>query len=1281
MQQSKEAATEQSLLPAHAPQPVALNVHANGLHDAGHQAAASGHRTCCSPPRIIIPNHGNMSQPQPNTQGSPDQPRVRSTHADGNAAHGEKDGEVTKEPAFQPQKAKARSGRGKKRKAEGMQAPTDPADGKKDMGDPSPAPLEKASPASQEKSKRQYVKSGKFVGKYGNYQKQRESKLQQQGQADSSKKKRQSAGQAAADVANPVLPCSSFQLAKAPASPFAEESSQEGAPKRRRGRPAGVTKKPKAEAKSAAGDETNADADVKSGSKPEGKGRKPKQLHRTSEFEATPNKEAAVEAEEEAGKEAYGEADEEAAAAARLDMARKASTGDGSRLERPNADSNDGTFDTAAASGLQVQQLNNTDTGAHLQRQLPEEEEEFAGVVRGEGSVEGELLSNGVRVFNPVAPMTKPPHRLSRVTGRDTVGSAGVKEGSPSNGETMAPMHRDDSTFGEYMAGLGSRSSSAAAIRRLNSSGNSGRLLEMLHGSDGLGKLVSELQQEEEVAHQVAVREGEAQEQQHQQQPGSRRKRGQAHHGFDPKASEHKQRIQPKRGLMQEAGGVSGSSTEGSRASRPKRAVQRFDYNVLNGTSGNLGAMLQAEKDWEAELKKASKPKAGKRRQTKLDKDGNRPEVSVYAKAYNKVKAQFTRMRMEETLLGVYGADGWRGAAKERIKLQSELDRARDQVMKCKAIIRECVKCCEDAEGDKAIPSQHYDSDGELPEQFIFCAKCLKGESGEDNDIVLCDGDCNRGYHEQCLQPRIHAADLPEEEGWLCPACDAKADIIIAINEEFGSVYDQEAPWHSLFAEDPTQLGNHAESLRGNSGNGPVSFLDMDLGDADSDDSSFGSDDMSSQEDGEAAAQGSDQEADSPAQSSGSADSHDTSDDSGSDNESSSESEQVEREAEEEGLDAADIDLEAPRAKRCRAAVFGSHDEGCMAQPSDMPGPSASQDVSDLVTGKRRRQHIDYKALNDSMFGNTECYEGEGLEEDDLELCSVLEASLSRARLRKQRLPRAKAWYPLLSPVFRSLTKLSRSGACHVPPRPDVSVKPPDHCIAFQAPSLPFFKAKLEIHSINRPNAGVDLQSNSLVILKFLPPRTQQQKQAAQAERHAVKALGLDKVSQQSALVQCSLVKVCISIEHAATLEIDYGACVEFGQPIMSCTEGQLADARYDWGLLVVLIAVELGKQCVTDLTGNSVLARVQLPLTLQNVARKATADAVAYAAESSVMSEPENRLKSAAQRACETLKSCLDAGKARMGYIPPADTTCIGQQLGGHPEMLQLFQMAMAKD
>ena len=250
---------------------------------------------------------------------------------------------------------------------------------------------------------------------------------------------------------------------------------------------------------------------------------------------------------------------------------------------------------------------------------------------------------------------------------------------------------------------------------------------------------------------------------------------------------------------------------------------------------------------------------------------------------------------------------------------------------------------------------------------------------------------------------------------------------------------------------------------------------------------------------------------------------------------------------------------------------------------------------------------------------------------------------------------------------------------------------------------------------------GVDLRSKRLLVLKLLPPCSDQQKMAAQSERHAIKTLGLDSLSPQSALVSCCLVKVCISIQHAAALEIgegqydavkmprfaaglsqlpqlsddiiyegalrlesalqemhaanllhadvksdnvvlnaadkwhlaDYGACVEFGQPIKSCTEvcycsehtlasqlirgghahfayvlelltfqhyivvyvlkdnglqawypgamwNQTADAKYDWGLLVVLIAVEMGKQQpLTELTGKATPARVQLPLVL----------------------------------------------------------------------------------
>ena len=47
----------------------------------------------------------------------------------------------------------------------------------------------------------------------------------------------------------------------------------------------------------------------------------------------------------------------------------------------------------------------------------------------------------------------------------------------------------------------------------------------------------------------------------------------------------------------------------------------------------------------EDEQEKASKPRPKKLKQSKLDKDGNQPEVTVYAKAYNRVKAQFVRIR------------------------------------------------------------------------------------------------------------------------------------------------------------------------------------------------------------------------------------------------------------------------------------------------------------------------------------------------------------------------------------------------------------------------------------------------------------------------------------------------------------------------------------------------------------------------------------------------------------------------------------------------------------
>ncbi|EFN50542.1 hypothetical protein CHLNCDRAFT_137229, partial [Chlorella variabilis] len=95
-------------------------------------------------------------------------------------------------------------------------------------------------------------------------------------------------------------------------------------------------------------------------------------------------------------------------------------------------------------------------------------------------------------------------------------------------------------------------------------------------------------------------------------------------------------------------------------------------------------------------------------------------------------------------------------------------------ISKCREAIRECVRYCDEAEGDVPIPSELFDSDGELDLDHIFCSKCRGNESDEENDIILCDGMCNRAYHVRCLVPPVNPEELPEDEGWLCPACDRK---------------------------------------------------------------------------------------------------------------------------------------------------------------------------------------------------------------------------------------------------------------------------------------------------------------------------------------------------------------------------------------------------------------------------------------------------------------------------------------------------------------------------
>ena len=210
----------------------------------------------------------------------------------------------------------------------------------------------------------------------------------------------------------------------------------------------------------------------------------------------------------------------------------------------------------------------------------------------------------------------------------------------------------------------------------------------------------------------------------------------------------------------------------------------------------------------------------------------------------------------------------------------------------------------------------------------IHCAGCGGGEANDDDDILLCDGFCDRAFHQSCVQPPVAVEDIPEgDEGWLCPLCDARVDAFYTINNDFDLELDAaKASWVDVFADEaaandagegPGQPNDPAaKPSRGAGG-----VMDEEWADDESDDEDFGEDGAS--DDGE-------DDEDEPL--SGSARSSDS-----------------------DESDTADSD-ENSEAARLRRAM---------------------REEPEVMLGKRRRVAVDYRKLNDEMFGDGEAFEGE----------------------------------------------------------------------------------------------------------------------------------------------------------------------------------------------------------------------------------------------------------------------------------------------------------------
>ncbi|KAE8708267.1 Auxin-responsive GH3 family protein [Hibiscus syriacus] len=157
------------------------------------------------------------------------------------------------------------------------------------------------------------------------------------------------------------------------------------------------------------------------------------------------------------------------------------------------------------------------------------------------------------------------------------------------------------------------------------------------------------------------------------------------------------------------------------------------------------------------------------------------------------------------------GSNGWKGLSLEKLKPEKEIQRATSEILRRKLKIRDLFQHIDSLCGEGKLPESLFDSEGQIDSEDIFCAKCGSKDLSPDNDIILCDGVCDRGFHQYCLQPPLLKEDIPpDDEGWLCPGCNCKVDCIQLLNESQGTSFSLTDNWE-VFPE--ATLSTDGENL------------------------------------------------------------------------------------------------------------------------------------------------------------------------------------------------------------------------------------------------------------------------------------------------------------------------------------------------------------------------------------------------------------------------------------------------------------------------------------
>ncbi|CAL0300356.1 unnamed protein product [Lupinus luteus] len=191
--------------------------------------------------------------------------------------------------------------------------------------------------------------------------------------------------------------------------------------------------------------------------------------------------------------------------------------------------------------------------------------------------------------------------------------------------------------------------------------------------------------------------------------------------------------------------------------------------------------------------KRKKKNKKNRREEGKIDE-------------FSRIKAHLryflNRVSYEQSLIDAYSGEGWKGYSMEKLKPEKELQRAKSAILGRKSQIRDLFQKLDSLCAEGRLPESLFDSEGEIDSEDIFCAKCQSKELSMDNDIILCDGACDRGFHQLCLDPPLLTENIPSgDEGWLCPGCNCKDDCMDLVNDSLGTRLTLSDTWERVFPE------------------------------------------------------------------------------------------------------------------------------------------------------------------------------------------------------------------------------------------------------------------------------------------------------------------------------------------------------------------------------------------------------------------------------------------------------------------------------------------------